>query len=40
MTIVDECNNADTGVGADIAFNNQLDQGIIDDLENIIIIKQ
>jgi hypothetical protein len=37
ITMVDECSKAEIGVGADIAFNNQLVKGNWADLEKIII---
>lgn len=44
ITIVEECNNAEIGVGADIAFNNHEQKGIWADFENIMmksaIVKQ
>ena len=36
ITIVEGCNNAEIGVGADIAFDNRLKKGNWADLEKII----
>jgi len=38
ITIVEGCSNAGIGVGADIAFDNQLKKGNCADLEKIITI--
>lgn len=40
ITIVELCNNADIGVGADIAFNNQEENGNCADLEKNKNIKE